>query len=144
MQSEQTITRQSFKWLDAVTTRWHDNDAYGHVNNVTYYSFFDTAVNRYLIEQGKLNIHTDKVIAFVVNSQCNYYAPVAYPDALEVGVNVQKLGNSSVVYHVAVFHKDQPSAVAIGSFTHVFVDRETNQSVPIPAAIRTALAAIQA
>lgn len=132
-------TRDFYQIFYPITTRWADNDAYGHVNNVTYYSYFDSAVNRYLIEQGKMDIHNSPIVAFVVNSQCHYLAPIAYPDHIEVGIYVKKLGNSSVTYGVAIFKSGESIAVAHGDFVHVFVEREHNRSVPIPDNIRSAL-----
>ena len=96
MSSEKPLSRSDYKKFVPITTRWMDNDIYGHVNNVTYYSYFDSAVNRHLIEEGGLDIHDAPIVGFVVNSHCNYLAPIAYPDAIEVGLRVNKLGNSSV------------------------------------------------
>ncbi|MEE3190542.1 MAG: thioesterase family protein, partial [Pseudomonadota bacterium] len=109
------------------------------VNNVTYYSYFDSAVNRHLIEEGGLDIHDAPIVGFVVNSHCNYLAPIAYPDAIEVGLRVNKLGNSSVTYGVAIFKEGEDQACAFGDFIHVFVERAANKSVPIPEPIRNAL-----
>lgn len=134
------VKRDLYRIFYPITTRWADNDTYGHVNNVTYYSYFDSAVNRYLIEQGKMDIHDSPIVAFVVNSQCHYLSPIAYPDAIEVGIYVKKLGNSSVTYGVAIFKSGESEAVAHGDFVHVFVEREHNRSVSIPDNIRSALA----
>lgn len=138
----QYFEREHYRVFYPITTRWHDNDIYGHVNNVTYYSYFDSAVNRYLIEEGGLDIHNSDVVAFVVNSSCDYRAPLAYPQQLEAGICVEKLGNSSVVYRVGIFAAGEVSASASGSFTHVFVARTENRSVPIPDAVRQALSRI--
>jgi acyl-CoA thioester hydrolase len=135
-------SRALYKKIYPLSTRWNDNDIYGHVNNVAYYAYFDSAVNRHLIEQGGLDIHGGDTVAFVVNSQCHYLAPIAYPDEIEVAVAVKRLGNSSVTYAVAIFKAGQQDAVAYGDFVHVFVRRSSKQSVPIPEAIRSALAAI--
>ncbi|WGL15069.1 thioesterase family protein [Microbulbifer bruguierae] len=135
-------TRDHYRVFFPISTRWHDNDIYGHVNNVTYYSYFDSAVNRYLIEEGGLDIHSAAVVAFVVNSSCDYRAPLAYPQQLEAGIRVEKIGNSSVVYRVAIFAAGEVQAAAGGRFTHVFVEREGNRSTPIPERIRQALARI--
>ncbi len=132
-------TRDNYKQFYPVTTRWMDNDYYGHVNNVTYYSYFDTAANQYLIEQGGLDLKNASVIGVVVNSSCTYKSSVAYPQRLEAGLRVDRLGNSSVQYGLAIFAESADQASAFGHFVHVFVNRETNQSVPIPADIRTAL-----
>ncbi|TVP54389.1 MAG: acyl-CoA thioesterase [Halomonadaceae bacterium] len=132
--------RDEFVIFKPVTTRWMDNDIYGHVNNVTYYSYFDTAVNHYLIESGGLDIHNGEIIAFVVNSSCQYFQPVAYPDNLEVGLRVDRLGNSSVQYGVSIFRQGEQRACAHGQFVHVFVQRQGGSATPIPAPIREALA----
>jgi acyl-CoA thioester hydrolase len=116
-----------------------DNDIYGHVNNVTYYSYFDTAANRYLIEEGGLDISDGRIVGYVVNSGCQYHAPITYPEELEAGVRVDRLGNSSVQYGIAIFRRGEESAAAHGHFVHVFVEREHNRPVPIPDNLRTAL-----
>jgi acyl-CoA thioester hydrolase len=133
------VQRSEYLYFQPITTRWHDNDIYGHVNNVTYYSFFDSAVNTYLIEQGGLDIHDGSVVGFVVSSSCDYFASVAYPQAIEVGLRVGKLGNSSVQYELAVFKAGEHEACAAGRFVHVFVERQSNQPVAIPDALRQAL-----
>ncbi|MFI8480308.1 acyl-CoA thioesterase [Pseudomonas sp. NPDC078700] len=132
--------RTDYRHLQAVTTRWHDNDIYGHVNNVTYYSYFDSAVNSYLIEVGGLDIHNGEVVGFVVSSSCDYFASIAFPDQIELGLRVGKLGNSSVQYELAVFKQGEELACAAGRFVHVFVDRQTNRPVAIPDQLRSALA----
>lgn len=134
-----TPRRADYRHFQPITTRWHDNDIYGHVNNVTYYSFFDSAVNTYLIEQGGLDIHEGSVVGFVVSSSCDYFASVAYPQAIEVGLRVGKLGNSSVQYELAVFKAGEEQACAAGRFVHVFVERESNRPAAIPDALRQAL-----
>lgn len=123
-----------------LTTRWADNDVYGHVNNVVYYAFFDTAINRYLIEEGGLDIHGGETIGLCVASGCAYHAPVAYPDALEAGLRVAHLGTSSVRYELGIFRAGEPDSVADGHFTHVFVTRVDRRPVPIPLPLRDALA----
>nr|WP_288132085.1 thioesterase family protein [Microbulbifer sp.] len=137
--SADVFERDHYRAFYPISTRWHDNDIYGHVNNVTYYSYFDSAVNRYLIEEGGLDIHNSEEVAFVVNSSCDYRAPLAYPQQLEAGIRVEKLGNSSVVYRVGIFRAGELQAAANGTFTHVFVARGANRSVSIPAKIRAAL-----
>lgn len=132
--------REHYPRVQSLNTRWHDNDVYGHVNNVTYYSFFDTAVNQYLISEGGLNIHHGEVVAFVVSSSCDYFASVAFPDQLDIGLRVDKLGNSSVQYELAVFREGEPQACAIGRFVHVFVERASNRPVSIPERLRASLA----
>lgn len=131
--------RNQFVVFDAITTRWADNDLYAHVNNVTYYAWFDTCVNRYLIEKGGLDIHQGQEIAYVVSSSCDYFSPVAYPENIEAGLRVEKLGNSSVTYNIGIFKKGEEQACALGRFVHVFVNRETDRPVPIPAGVREAL-----
>lgn len=131
-----------YRYFLPITTRWMDNDVYGHVNNVTYYSYFDTVANHFLIREGGLDIHTSPVIALVVESKCSYRAPVAYPDDLRAGLRVDKLGNRSVTYGVAVFAIGDDEPVAHGHFVHVFVDRESRKAVPIPDRIREALATL--
>ena len=129
---------QYFEFID-ITTRWSDNDAYGHINNVTYYSYFDTAANYYLINSGGLDIVNSPVIAFVVNSGCEYQSPIAYPEQIEAGLRVDRLGNSSVQYGLAIFKKGENVAAAHGHFVHVFVDRLSQASAPIPNTLRSAL-----
>lgn len=123
-----------------ITTRWSDNDAYGHINNVTYYSYFDSAANLYLIEQGGLDILASPVIALVVESRCEYHAPLAYPTPLIAGLRVDRLGNRAVTYGIAIFAEGEDRAAAHGHFVHVFVDRATRTPTPIPPALRDALA----
>ena len=120
----------------AITTRWMDNDAYRHVNNVVYYSFFDTAVNQMLIEAGVLDIASSPAIGLVVETGCRYFAPVAFPDTIDAGVRVTKLGRSSVRYEVGLFRNDDTTAAAAGHFVHVYVDRDSNRPTPIPTATR--------
>lgn len=138
------VSRSDYRVFHPITTRWMDNDLYGHVNNVTYYSYFDSAVNHYLITAGGLDIHRGPVIGFVVNSSCQYLEAIAFPDAIEAGIRVDRLGNSSVQYGVAIFRAGQARASAHGQFVHVFVNRESQRPVPIPETLRRALAAISA
>ncbi|MNF58738.1 1,4-dihydroxy-2-naphthoyl-CoA hydrolase [compost metagenome] len=132
--------RRDYPHFQPITTRWHDNDLYGHVNNVTYYSYFDSAVNAYLIERGGLDIHNGEVVAFVVSSSCDYFASIAFPERIEIGLRVARLGNSSVEYQLAVFKQGEEQACAAGRFVHVFVDRQSNRPLPIPRRLREALA----
>ena len=120
-------------------TRWGDNDAYGHVNNVVYYAFFDSAVNRHLIEHGVLDIAASPVIGLVVETRCTYFSPMAFPDLVHAGMKVTQLGNSSVRYEIALFRNDDESARAVGRFVHVYTDRASSRPVPIPAPVRTLL-----
>jgi acyl-CoA thioester hydrolase len=121
-----------------------DNDVYGHVNNVVYYSYFDTVVNQYLIEQGVLDIETSGVIGLVIETRCNYFRPVTFPDVVHAGLRVAKLGNSSVRYEIGLFRNDDDEAAAQGHFVHVYVDRASRRPAPLPAAMRAALEKIAA
>ena len=138
--------REAFGYLCPVDSRWADNDVYGHINNVMYYSYFDSTINRYLIDEGGLDIHNGEVIAYVVSSGCDYFEAAAYPDALTIGMRVDKLGNSSVRYGLALFGEDKVGeaggAKALGFVVHVFVDRESGRPVSIPDPLRKALAAL--
>lgn len=132
----------NYRYFLPITTRWMDNDIYGHVNNVTYYSYFDTVANHFLIREGGLDIETAPVIALVVESTCSYRAPVAYPETLQAGLRVDKLSRRSVTYGTAIFNGVDGEAVAHGRFVHVFVDRKDRKAVAIPDAIREALSTI--
>jgi len=131
--------RSAYPVFRSISTRWMDNDVYGHVNNVVYYSWFDTAVNAWLIEQGVLDIHGGDTIGLVVETQCNYFAPLAFPQAVEAGIRVARLGNSSVRYEVGLFAQGAAEAAAQGHFVHVYVDRQTRKPVPLPAKLRAVL-----
>ena len=135
-------TIDAYPYVTAITTRWMDNDIYGHVNNVAYYSFFDTAANQFLIERGGLDIARADVIGLVVESQCNYHVPLAYPQRLRAGVRVDRLGNRAVTYGIAIFGDADPLAAAHGHFVHVFVERQSRRPTPIPAELRAALETI--
>lgn len=137
--SDIAATREQFAHLTSLDTRWMDNDAYGHVNNVVYYSYFDTAVNRWLIERGLLDVLTSAAIGLVVETQCRYIKPLAFPDRVTAGIRVARLGKSSVRYEIALFRNDDADAAAVGHFVHVYVDRTTRMSTPIPDAVRHAL-----
>jgi acyl-CoA thioester hydrolase len=123
--------RSAYKTFRSIGTRWMDNDAYGHVNNVVYYSWFDTAVNAYLIEHGVLDIHHGQAIGLVVETQCNYFSPLAFPQTVEAGLRVARLGHSSVRYEVALFAQDQDLCAARGHFVHVYVDRVSRRPVSL-------------
>jgi acyl-CoA thioester hydrolase len=129
----------NYPFTTPLTTRWADNDVYGHINNVTYYAFFDSIANLYLIEQGGLDIH-GPVIGLVVESRCQFKAPLEYPDELIGGMRVAKLGNSSVTYELGIAKRDSDVIAAEATFTHVFVDRATRRPTPIPDPLRAALA----
>lgn len=139
MSKQSILNRQDFKFFLPISTRWADNDIYGHINNVVYYSFFDTAVNHFLIHQAGLDIHHGNTIGLVVDSGCSYFAPLAYPERITAGVRVIKLGNSSVQYQVGLFKEDENQASAQGHFVHVYVDRESRKPQTLPAPMRTAL-----
>ena len=140
MDRPQPLPASAFAHFADITTRWIDNDVYGHVNNVVYYEFFDTVVNGYLIAQGALDIATGATIGLVVETHCNYFKPVAFPDTLRAGLRLAKLGTSSVRYEVGIFRNDDDTAAAQGHFVHVYVDRATNKPVPLPEALKKALA----
>ncbi|MGE3987505.1 acyl-CoA thioesterase [Pseudorhodoplanes sp.] len=131
--------RSAFPYLRAIPTRWMDNDVYGHVNNVTYYSYFDTVVNGYLIEQGALDIVNSKVIGLVVETKCHYFAPLAFPDPVTAGLRVAHLGRTSVRYEIGIFRGDDEQAAAQGHFVHVYVDRAGGRPVELPQPLKHAL-----
>jgi len=126
-----------------IPTRWMDNDIYGHVNNVVYYSYFDTVVNEYLIREGGLDIHAGEVIGLAVETRCSFFAPLEFPDVVDAGLAVSRLGNSSVHYAIGLFSAGRDEAAAAGEFVHVFVARAGRQPVPIPDGIRRALQRIR-
>ncbi|MEM7170652.1 MAG: thioesterase family protein [Pseudomonadota bacterium] len=131
--------RDSFPYFLSVPTRWMDNDLYGHVNNVVYYSYFDTVINRYLIDKGGLDIHHGPVIGVCAESHCNFFAPFAYPEVIDAGLRVGHLGRRSVRYELGLFRQGENTAAAEGHFVHVFVARDTMSPEEIPAEMRTAL-----
>jgi acyl-CoA thioester hydrolase len=136
-------TRDSYSHHFPITTRWMDNDAYGHVNNVVYYSYFDTVVNHYLIERDVLDIENSPVIGLVIETGCSYFRPITFPDRVTAGLRVAHLGNSSVRYEIGLFRNDETTACAQGHFVHVYVDRGSRRAAEIPDAMRQALAQIQ-
>ena len=131
--------RGAYAAFRPITTRWMDNDVYGHVNNVVYYSFFDTAVNGLLMDAGVLDIHHGEVIGLVVETQCNYFAPIAFPQAVTAGVRVAQLGRASVRYEIGLFADDVPDSAAAGHFVHVYVDRATRRPLPLPGPLKAVL-----
>ena len=133
------LTRAAFRVFRPIATRWMDNDAYGHVNNVHYYAYFDSAVNGWLIERGLLDIATSPVVGVVAETGCTYFESVAFPDPLEAGLAVARLGRSSVRYRVAIFRAGAEAAVAQGHFVHVYVERTTQRPVDVPETVRAAL-----
>lgn len=132
-------TRNQFKFFLPIQTRWADNDIYGHVNNVTYYSYFDTAANSLLIQKTNFDIHQSEIIGLVVDSACNFLQELSFPEIVEVGVAIGKIGNSSLRYELAIFKQGQATAAAQGHFVHVFVDRENRKSTTIPNEMRKIL-----
>lgn len=132
-------TRADYKHFLNIPTRWMDNDIYGHVNNVLYYSYVDTVANEYLILEGGLDIHNDPVIGVAVESHCNYYRPIEFPENIEAGLRVGHLGNTSVRYEIGLFTAAHDTVSAAAHFIHVFVNRSDNRSAPIPQKIRQAL-----
>ena len=140
----QPASRNAYRAFLPITTRWMDNDVYGHVNNVVYYSFFDTAVNRYLIEAGALDIHDGGVIGLVIETHCNYFAPLAFPQTVDAGLRVAHVGTSSVRYEVGLFAEGEQSSAAHGHFVHVYVDRATRRPVQLPEHFLRALHALKA
>jgi len=131
--------RSHYAQFSDIETRWLDNDAYGHINNTVYYSFFDTAVNRWLIQVGALDIHHGPVIGLVVETHCSYFAPLAFPQRVQVGLRVAQKGRSSVRYEVGLFAQGQALSTAAGHFVHVYVDRETRRPVALSALLLSAL-----
>jgi acyl-CoA thioester hydrolase len=131
--------RDGYPHFTSITTRWSDNDAYRHVNNVVYYGFFDTAVNEHLIRAGALDVERASEVGLVVETQCRYHAPIGFPDRVFVGLRVARLGTSSIRYELAVFRNDETIAAADGHFVHVYVDRATNRPVPVPQRVRDAV-----
>lgn len=132
--------RAAYPHLLPIATRWMDNDMYGHVNNVTYYSYFDTVVNEHLIRVGGLDIHHATQVAFVVETSCRFHRSLSFPETIEAGLRVRRLGRSSVTYEIALFTQGVAAPAATGRFVHVWVDRATSTPVDIPATIRAALA----
>lgn len=136
-----SLRRGDFRVLRELPTRWSDDDVYGHVNNVVHYLMFDTAVNGWLIEAARTDIRRLPAIGLVVETSCQYYAELSFPEVVTAGIALEKLGTSSVVYHLALFGAGE-SPAAVGRFVHVYVDRDSRRPVPVPAGIRAALAAL--
>jgi acyl-CoA thioester hydrolase len=142
MADQRPTTRADFKRLYHLPTRWLDNDIYGHVNNVNYYSFFDTAIANFLMAEGGLDPWADPVIGFCVESGCRFKKAMRYPDTVTAGLRVKKLGRSSVVYEIGLFRGEEDEVAAEGHFVHVFVERRAETPAPIPEKLRTALDAL--
>lgn len=136
--------RSDYPWFLAIATRWMDNDTYGHVNNVTYYAYFDTVVNEHLIRAGGLEIRNGPAIGIVVETACRFHKPLSFPDVVDAGLRVAGIGRSSVRYEIALFRKDDDEPAATGRFVHVWVDRAGRRPIPVPAPIRAALASLLA
>jgi acyl-CoA thioester hydrolase len=137
-------TRDLYRRFITIPTRWMDNDVYGHVNNVVYYSYFDTVVNEYLISSGSLDIEKSRVIGLVVETRCRFFKPITFPDTVHAGLRVARLGNSSVRYEIGLFRNNEDSAAAQGHFVHVYVDREGRRPAALPPEMREALERILA
>ena len=134
--------REAYRHFMTITTRWMDNDVYGHINNVQYYSYFDTAVNRFLIDHGVLDIHHGEVIGLVVETHCNFFSSAAFPADIEAGIRVAHFGRSSVRYEVGLFIDGREQAIAQGHFVHVYVDRNNEKPVNIPDNLRSVLSTL--
>lgn len=139
MALEKNETRDRFAHFLAIPTRWMDNDVYGHVNNVVYYSYFDTVINEYLISAGGLDIAGSTIIGIAAESMCRFRRELSFPEVIEAGLRVGHLGKSSVRYEIGLFSQGEEQAAAAGYFVHVFVDRASHEPEPIPAGIRAAL-----
>ncbi|MEK8045903.1 acyl-CoA thioesterase [Ideonella margarita] len=139
----QAQRREAYATFRQIGTRWMDNDIYGHVNNVVYYSYFDTAVNGHLLDAGVLDIHAGEVIGLVIETACNYFAPLAFPQTVAAGLRVAHIGASSVRYEVGLFAEGEPLSAAAGHFVHVYVDRATRRPVPLPEPLRQVLLALK-
>lgn len=135
-------TRDRYKHFQVIPTRWMDNDAYGHVNNVTYYSYFDTVVNQLLIARGLLDIEKSETIGYVVETKCNFFSPITFPDTIHAGLRVAALTTKSVRYEIGLFREDDPTAAAQGHFVHVYVNRTTRKADAVPEATRAVLATL--
>lgn len=134
--------RGDYRWFTTITTRWMDNDVYHHVNNVQYYSFFDTAVGAFSLERGILDLGKSPVVGLVVETGCKYFAPIAFPDLVHVGLRIAKIGNSSVRYEIGIFRNDEEDASAEGFFVHVYVDEQNRTPSRIPDHVREKMNAI--
>ena len=139
MKKPTALSRDAYRHFLTIPTRWMDNDVYGHVNNVVYYSYFDTVVNEYLIAAGVLDFERGEAIGLVVETQCNYFASIAFPDRVDAGLRVTKAGSSSVRYEIGLFREGEQEAAAQGHFVHVYVDRVTRRPMPLSDAMRAAL-----
>ena len=141
MERELPSTRDAYQYFTPIQTRWMDNDAYGHVNNVVYYSFFDTALTKFLIERGLIGAGNDGPIGLVVSTQCQYFVPISFPSEVVIGLSVAAVGNSSVRYNLAAFENDALSASAQGQFVHVYVTQDSRRPVALPSGFQQKLKA---
>lgn len=139
MSDKVTPQRSDFPHYLSIPTRWMDNDIYGHLNNALYYAFFDTVINQYLIAEGGLDIHRGAIIGLAVETHCQFFQPIAFPEVIDAGLRIAHLGNSSVRYEVGLFRQLETTAAAFGYFVHVFVNRESRRPEAIPEQLRTAL-----
>jgi acyl-CoA thioester hydrolase len=135
--------RDAYRHFSTLTTRWMDNDVYGHLNNVVYYSLFDTAVNGYLVDAGALDIQRSDIIGLVIETHCNYFSPIEFPTRVEAGLRVAHIGRSSVRYEIGLFAEGEPLAAAQGHFVHVYVDRASRRPAALPPALNHALQGLQ-
>jgi len=138
------LGREAYRYFTTITTRWADNDAYGHVNNTVYYEWFDTVVNQWLVSQGLLDIESGNPIGLVVQTGCSYFAPLAFPGDVEAGLLLERLGTSSVTYQIGIFAAGSSDPAAQGHFTHVYVDRQSRRPSSLPEEWRAKLAALEA
>jgi acyl-CoA thioester hydrolase len=130
------LKKDDFAKFVSISTRWSDNDIYLHVNNVVYFSFFDTAVNQNLVQNGHLHFESSSIVGLVVNNQCQFFDSITFPDVVHVGISIEKIGNSSVTYRLGIFKNDAQTLAALGIYTHVYVNRDTHQPTPIPDDLR--------
>jgi acyl-CoA thioester hydrolase len=135
--------RAAYPAFLAIPTRWMDNDTYGHVNNVTYYAYFDTVVNEHLVRAGELDIRNGGAIGIVVETACRFHKPLSFPETVDAGMRVVRVGHSSVTYEIGLFRAGDDEAAATGRFVHVWVDRQHRRPIAVPATVRAALAPLE-
>jgi acyl-CoA thioester hydrolase len=136
-------SRDAYLKYTTISTRWNDNDVYGHLNNVIYFELFDTAINKYLIESNLLDINKSSVVGLVVDNQCTYFSSIKFPENVDVGIKTSKVGRTSVIYEIGIFRKEEEQTSAVGTFIHVYVDKKTNIPAPLTDKMRSALEALQ-
>jgi acyl-CoA thioester hydrolase len=142
MSADGKFSRSDFQWFIDLQSQWMDNDAYGHINNVIYYAWFDTAVNRFLVDNELLDYQKDTVHGIVIESKCTYLKEFTYPDVAQAGLKLQRLGSTSVAYDIGLFHVGDENAAALGYLVHVYVDTESRQPVRVPDAVRAGVEAL--